>query len=291
MARSTDRTGPSVRSQLAQGSAWLKTGDAQALAARAGTGGVDPAVLAAAIDEVLAPAGWEVLRSTDPSRSGETATNMNFLTSEDLRDEIEQAVKDDQEVDSVTTAVNKGFRMFVAGLFTPKTGVRQGPSAGRTVAVNFRPNSVLRQQVQERGGKPSRVAYHYLMFRYGLGLYAPEVLPKGPQRNPYMPRVVRDAVRAAAKGSGDQVDAIVNEGFQKFLDGSFTPQPVEWPAEVAQDMVPLRMHPAEDLFNRVQAACVEHAVFNAKTGPNQIAVDYLLDQLGIAPDGTVDAAG
>ena len=290
MARSTNRTGPSVRSQLAQGSAWLKTDNARALAASAGSGGVDPAALAAAIDEVLAPAGWESLRSTDPSRSGETASNMNFLTSQDLRDEIEQAVKDDPEVDSVTTAVNKGFRLFVAGLFTPKEGVRQGPSSGRTVAVNFRPNSVLRRQVQELGGKPSRVAHHYLMFRYGLGLYAPEVLPKGPQRNPYLPRVVRDAIRAAAAHSGDRVDAIVNEGFQKFLDGSFDPQPVEWPDGVAQDMVTLRMHPAEELFERVKAACAEHAVFNAKTGPNQIAVDYLMDQLGIAPDGTADTA-
>lgn len=278
MARTpADRSTHSIRDTLTQASAKL---------AAVGSPG-----LAEAVDAVLAPGGWELLRGTDPSRTEGTERNLAINIPETIRDQIRAAVAADAEMESVTAAVNHGYWLFLNGSFIPAG--RQGRSvegSGARVNLNVRPSGQMREQIVAAGHSAAAVASHYLMFRYGLGPYASDArksLPKGAQRNPEVPRRIRDQIRAAAAASGDLVDDIVNEGFQKFLDGDFDPQPVVWRPEDAADMVPLRMHPDDDLFERVKQAVKDRP--GGVLRPAQLAIDYLLDQLGIDPE-TPDTA-
>lgn len=273
MARTpADRSASSIRATLTQASAKLSA--------------VGSPGLAEAVDAVLAPGGWELLRGTDPSRSEGTERNLAINIPETIRDQIRAAVNEDPEMESVTAAVNHGFRLFLNGSFTPAG--RQGRSvdgSGARVNLNVRPSGQMRDQITQAGHSAAAVASHYLMFRYQLGPYAGgarEVLPKGAQRNPEVPRRIRDRIRELAAAAGDRVDDIVNEGFQKFLAGEFDPQPVVWSADDLADMVPLRMHPSDDLFERVKEAARKRP--QGALRPAQVAIDYLLDQFSIEAD-------
>ncbi|AKZ60795.1 hypothetical protein SAM23877_p086 (plasmid) [Streptomyces ambofaciens ATCC 23877] len=277
--RSTTR--PSLRDGLAEVSAFV-----------AGTQRAD---LAAFVDAALAPGGWEQLRATDPSRV-EGSHNLAMNIPESIRDQIKAAAAADPAATTLTAKVNEGLAEYLAGRFKmPRWVDRRSVQPEARVNLNVMASKLLstqatekiRQETHDRRASSARVAAEYLMFTYKLGRYAPGArvaLPQGAERNPEVPRRVRDLIRELSAASGERVHDIVNEGFQKFLDGEFDPQPVVWSAEDAADMVPMRMRPNDALHDRVKEACKGHPVLNAKTGPNVLAIDYLLDQLGIEAD-------
>lgn len=281
MARTpADRSAPTLRQHLAQASARLAA--------------VESPELARYIDEVLAPGGWEKLRATDPSRT-EGSVNLAINIPESLRDQIWEAAKADPAGTTLTAKVNEGLGEYLAGRFTmpewvdqrsvqPEKRVNLNVSASRLLTVQA--SEKVREESGDRRASAARVAAEYLMSVYRLGRYAEDykqrpVLARGAQRNPEVPRRIRDQIRELAAASGDRVDDVVNEGLQKFLDGSFDPEPVVWRAEDMADMTPLRMHPNDDLFEQVKQACKAHAVLNAKTGPRTVAVAYLLEEFGL----------
>lgn len=241
--------------------------------------------LADALEALLLPYGWVSLKNTDPAVSGEMDTNMAIKMREDYRAAVTAAVEADPETESVTEAVNEGLALFLAGRFVLPERVRTPGAVPQTlVNLNVRPSKVLNQQVKAAGGVTPKVAREYLLFKYGIGPYAAgpasaAVLARGSQRNPALPRVVRDLIRAKAAESEERVDDIVNEGFTRYLDGAFVLEPVEWPAGWEDDKANLKMHPNDALFEQVKER-------GGPRAPMQVAFAYLLDQFGIEPDGT-----
>lgn len=242
--------------------------------------------LADALEGLLLSYGWVSLKNTDPAVMGGKDTNLPIKMREDYRAAITAAVEADPETESVTEAVNEGLALFLAGRFVVPDRARapRGAVAHPMVNLNVRPSLVLNQQVKAAGGVPSKVAAEYLLFKYGIGPYAAgpasaTVLARGSQRNPALPRVVRDLIRAKAAESEERVDDIVNEGFTRYLDGEFVLEPVEWPAGWEDDKANLKMHPNDALFEQVKER-------GGPRAPMQVAFAYLLDQFGIEPDGT-----
>lgn len=283
MARTpADRSAPTLRQYLAQASARLTA--------------VDSPELAAYVDEVLAPGGWEQLRATDPSRrSAEGKPNLAISLPKSIRDQIWEAFEASSGGVPLTSVANEGLREYLAGRFTmPEWVDQRSVQPEERVNLNVRaPRELItqatekiRRETGDNRASAARVAAEYLMFVFNVGRYAPghrqrPMLARGAQRNPEMPRRVRDEIRRLAAASGDWVDDVVNEGFQKFLDGSFDPAPVVWRPEDMADMVVLKMHPNDGLFNQVKEACKTHPVLNAKTGPRTVAVAYLLEEFGL----------
>lgn len=287
-------TAPSLREQLAEAPAYLKASA--------------PAHIAEAIGAVLAPGGWEHLRATDTSLDeGKKNLALNIPTS--LRDEIRAAHAADASKMSLTARVNEGFTAYLEGRFEPVRRAghvylegRFDPESGKTeprVNMNVTASALLQRQVKEKVQRsqpdkrkgPAWVAVEWLMSEYGLGAYAEgarPVLAKGTQRNFQVPARIRDLIRKLSAASGDRVDDIINEGWQAFLDGSFVPQPVTWLEADRAEMGWLAVHPNDELFERVQAACKGRAGLTALYGPSRVAIDYLLDQLGIDPQAPAE---
>ncbi|MFF8422904.1 hypothetical protein [Streptomyces sp. NPDC015680] len=248
---------------------------AQLAAASARLHEVDSPALAAAVETVLAPRGWAALRATDTD--GTAGPNLSVLMDKAARDQIMAAAK--AAGTSVTDDVNEGFRSFLAGEFTPRKPVRARYGAAvERVNLNVTPALSLRQQVEEQAGmSAANVAADYLMRKYKAGPYtagyAADSLPPGTVCNPQVPRTVRDEIRSRAAAAGNKVTDDVNEGWQKYLDGQFTPETLAW--SDTSDMVNLRMNPNDDLHDKLRAV--------KGIRPLQVAIAYLLAKYGIDP--------
>jgi len=289
--RSTSQ--PSLREHLAQVPAWLKP--------------EAPAHIAQAVSAVLAPGGWEQLRATDPARE-EGSKNLAMNLPLSIRDAIkaaheEQAAaakKAGRDEVSLTAKVNEGLVAFLEGRFVPvQRPLRKAAQPEARRNLNVTASALLQRQAAEKAQQiasdPRRgaawVASEWLMHEYGLGPYAQDlrpVLEKGGQRNFQMPTRIRDLVRSLSAASGDSADDIINEGYQAFLDGRFDPQPVVWQEADQADMGLLKVHPNNALFEQVQAACKGRPGLGSLYGPSRVAIDYLLDQLGIDPEAPAD---
>ncbi|WP_331763214.1 hypothetical protein OG571_47660 (plasmid) [Streptomyces sp. NBC_01369] len=229
--------------------------------------------LAAWVDAVLAPRGWAALRATDPD--GTAGPNLSVMLDRLARDQIVAAAE--AAGTSVTDTVNEGYRSFLAGEYTPRKPVRAryGASAER-VNLNVTPVLSLRQQVEEAAGmSAAHVAADYLMRTYKAGPYAGDSAEAPPAtgtvRNPQVPRAVRDQIRARAKAAGRMVTDDVNEGFQQYLAGEFTPDAPVW--SDTSDVVNLRINPNDDLYVQVASA--------KGLRPLQIAIAYLLHKYDV----------
>jgi hypothetical protein len=321
----------SIRTKLTAASSLLRKVDPSVL----NDPDITPASLiqaADAVDAVLAPNGWWLLvpeETAEPEPEAEETEqpkrNLPFSFPKHLRDKVNRSVKRDpllkhlpEKKRTLTLVVEKGFEEFLAGRFRPLPplpGKQVHPEG--VVNLNVRVKESLRKQAQEAGAKPGNIATQYLMFRYKLGRYAPDVrepLKRGALRLPEVPRWVRDEIRRGAQESGDWVNDLVNEGLQKFLDGTFEAFPRRWSEEDRQDMVPLSMNPNDDLYEQVQRVweqkqqeaesrwktlSAEEQAKEREQGmgkvsptvgwpyphggvrPSQVAIDYLLDQFGI----------
>lgn len=231
--------------------------------------------LAAWIDKALAPKGWVALRATDPA--GASVPNLPISMDKTVRDQIVAAAQ--AAGTSVTADVNEGYLGVLAGEYTPRKPVRARYGAAAEKAnLNVTPARSLMQRVEEATGmSAANVAADYLMHKYGLGPYAADSAETPPApgavRNPQVPRTVRDEIRARAKAADRMVTDDVNEGFQKYLAGKFTPEAPVW--SDTSDMVNLKMNPNDDLHLQVASA--------KGLRPAQVAIAYLLHKYGIDP--------
>ncbi|MEU1327145.1 hypothetical protein [Streptomyces microflavus] len=226
--------------------------------------------LATYVDTALALGAFRI-------RESGTGDSLSIRLPESARDAIEDAA-DDMGVTSLSTVVDEGFRRFLAGEFTVggRTYERRG-TAEKKVNLNVRPAALLREQVLATGTSPMHVAADYLMRVFETGPYRvgdrAQALEPGSDRNPTVPLPVRERIRAASAGLAS---VHIEEGFQKFLDGEFTPAAPVWPA--GAELVPLRVRPNNALFDQVAAA--------TDLRPMQVGIAYLLHKYGIDPTAT-----
>ncbi|THA29159.1 hypothetical protein E6R18_24930 [Streptomyces sp. A1277] len=234
---------------------------------------VDSPDLADAVDEVLTPRGWAALRATESIR----ANNLSiFLTAID-RDRITSGAKSART--TISDAVNAGFRKVIAGEYTPQQPetARKG-TAKNKVNLNVTPSLALRERVEAKTGMlAAHVAADYLMHEFKAGRYADDYegapLAPGAERNPQVPRAIRQLIRDRAKAAGRKVSDDVNEGYRKYLAGEFVPGDVVWVDE--SDLVNLRITPNDDLHAQVREA--------TGRGVLKVAIAYLLAKYGIDP--------
>lgn len=274
-------TSPDLRTQL------------QAAATHLRAGGRPAPELAEYVRKVLLPGGWKELRATDKESS---EPNLSLRIARPYRDAIVAAAAD--KVVTVTSVVNEGFEKFLAGEFKARDREKvrvqeRRPTGEQKVNLNVTPNAALLAQVRDSGMIPMHVASDYLMHYFEVGPYDPdytEPLPSGSDRNPKIPLVLRDRIRDAAAERGRLVHQDMNEGFQKYLDGTFlpvthehlatkrTPFVPEWPKDV--EMAILKVRPNNDLFDQVKVAA---RTKSPELRPIQIGLAYVMDKYGIDP--------
>ncbi|MGV2914762.1 hypothetical protein [Streptomyces alfalfae] len=165
MARKPSSSASTIRARLTAASAKLtQSGEPE---------------LAAAVDEVLAPGGWGVLRraeaAVNPASAGER--NLAVQLTETARDLIKERAAD--RGNTITNDVNEAFTKFLAGEFLPSRPQRSPRNSGVTkVNLNSRPDGALRAQVEtaakERAEelgwepKPAHIAADWLMKKYRI---------------------------------------------------------------------------------------------------------------------------
>ncbi|MFF4338058.1 hypothetical protein [[Kitasatospora] papulosa] len=265
-------TSPDLRTQL------------QAAATRLRAGGEPAPDLAEYVRKVLLPGGWKELRATDKESS---EPNLTIRIARQYRDAVVAAAAD--QVVTLTSVVNEGYKKFLAGEFKTRDrekvrGQERRPTGEQKVNLNVTPNAALLAQVRDSGVLPMHVAGDYLMHYFKVGPYAPgytEPLPSGSDRNPTMPRALRDKIRDRAAELGHPVHQDMNEGFQKYLAGEFTPAVPEWPKNA--EMAILKVRPNNDLFDQVKVAARSKS---PELRPIQIGLAYVMEKYGIDPTDT-----
>ncbi|WP_228994328.1 hypothetical protein [Streptomyces sp. DH8] len=227
--------------------------------------------LASYVDTALALGAFRI-------RESGAGDNLSIRLPESARDAIEDAA-DDMGVASLGTVVDEGFRRFLAGEFTVegRTYERRG-TAEKKVNLNVRPAALLREQVAATGTSPMHVAADYLMKVFRTGPYAASnegaALEPGTARIPQVPRNVREQIRAA---SGFRASMDIEEGFTKLLAGEIDPVAPVW-ADTS-DMVPLKVRPNDDLFDKVKDRLKDVKGVT----PMHVGIAYLLDKYGLDP--------
>jgi hypothetical protein len=275
VARTPDTFGPSLRARLAQASAKLTEAHAPDLAA--------------AVDEVLAPGGWETLRHTDPARSEEPIRNLATNIPKAVRDEIAKAVEADPEAASISAMANKGLVEYLAGRFQmPERSSTYG-YGGQRVNLNWRPLHSLRAQIEERGVSVARVAVEYLMSYYRIGPYgldqkpAPSLARDLTQMHLHVPPGLAAAIRERLALMEADLRGLVEEGFTKVLAGSWKPFKIPKAAkgsEYERDILPVRVSGA--LVEQVRDRCPQlKEELGYRVTPPTIAIDYLISELGL----------
>ncbi|MGV9278145.1 hypothetical protein [Streptomyces griseosporeus] len=131
--------------------------------------------LAEAIDAVLAPRGWELLRK--PVNPTTAEPNMALWMNKAIKDAIYARAQAAGE--NLAEVVEEGFRKFLAGEFVPEKPVRSARGSDTAKDnLNVRPSKALRDRVQERCPQvseelgwevtPGRVAMSWLYSEYGI---------------------------------------------------------------------------------------------------------------------------
>jgi hypothetical protein len=146
--------------------------------------------LAEAVDAVLAPRGWELLKK--PASRANTEPNMALFMNKAIKTALEAKARAEAAEEAERTGgkpkaaatvlaavVNQGFEAFLAGEFVPAKPVRsvRGTSVEKS-NLNIGPSKALRDQVEklcpalsaELGWEvtPGRVAMAWLYSEYGI---------------------------------------------------------------------------------------------------------------------------
>ncbi|MEV6165789.1 hypothetical protein AB0L71_28520 [Streptomyces sp. NPDC052052] len=161
MARTPTSPARTIRARLAAASAKLTE-----------AGSPD---LAAAVDEVLAPNGWGLLRRTE--ENADTNPNLAIFMNKEIRESLK--AKAEAKGTTLTADVTEAFRKFVAGEFVPDAPIRSRRNSGAEKGnLNVRPDADLLQQVKDLAEQksaeygwtvtPARVASAYLMRKYRI---------------------------------------------------------------------------------------------------------------------------
>ncbi|MEU6016944.1 hypothetical protein ABZ826_23705 [Streptomyces sp. NPDC047515] len=164
MARRRNENAATIRERLTAASARLRE--------------VDSPHLADAVDEVLAPGAWGLIRKAEQVENPEKAGDPNLPISMPnfLRDEIKELAA--AAGANLTADVVEGLNAYVAGTFTPVDLPRatRGNATG-TANLNVRIPRALREQVEAKdddGPSPALVGRDWLMRKYKVGPYAPK---------------------------------------------------------------------------------------------------------------------
>jgi hypothetical protein len=137
---------------------------------------------AEAIDAILAPGGWRLLRPKDTGTGG---SNLALGMDKDLKTALVAAAEAKNA--SLSEDVSEGFRQFLAGQWTPdkpRRATRNSGATGSRTNLNVRPDGELRELVRQRLQTASaqagwritetHVAIGWLLHHYGID---PAALP------------------------------------------------------------------------------------------------------------------
>ncbi|MFI2620427.1 hypothetical protein [Streptomyces sp. NPDC018584] len=134
--------------------------------------------LAEAVEAVLQPRGWELLK---PPASTSGDPNVALFMSSTVKKALEEAAAESGQAPATVLAevVNEGWRKFLAGEFMPSPPVRA--PRGKAPAkenLNLRPSGALKEQVEEAAKAASaeagwqmsagKIAMAYLFDEYGI---------------------------------------------------------------------------------------------------------------------------
>ncbi|MEV8455476.1 hypothetical protein AB0467_34635 [Streptomyces sp. NPDC052095] len=161
MARTPTSSASTIRARLTAASAKLTEAGAPDLAA--------------AVDEVLAPNGWGLLRRTEEGANANP--NMAIFMNVEIRESLK--AKAAAKGATLTADVNEAFTKFLAGVFVPDAPSRSRRNSGAEKGnLNVRPDADLVQQVKDIAEQksaeygwtvtPARVASAYLMRKYRI---------------------------------------------------------------------------------------------------------------------------
>ncbi|WP_189554271.1 hypothetical protein [Streptomyces lavendofoliae] len=170
MARRTSRlTSTDARAGLTTAAKLLRASDHK-----------DAAKATAALDAVLAPGGWKLLR---PDYT--PGDNLPIYIDLGIREQLKAAAA--AEGSSLSQDVSEGFRAFVEGRWTPRQPQRAARNSGATGKkgnLNVRPDDELRRRARERAEVVSaelgwtvteaRLAAAWLIETYGLDTAEPD---------------------------------------------------------------------------------------------------------------------
>jgi hypothetical protein len=134
------------------------------------------AYLADAVDTVLEPRGWELLRPPAPTSS---APNLAIHMNVEIRELLKVKAKDAGV--SLSADANEAFREFLAGTFVPSKPIRSRRNSGAEKGnLNLGPDADLLQQVQAKVKelneakaydftlRPAGIVSVYLMQKYSV---------------------------------------------------------------------------------------------------------------------------
>lgn len=146
--------------------------------------------LAEAVDAILAPRGWELLKK--PASRANTEPNMALFMNKTIKTALEEKARAEAAEEAERTGgkpkaaatvlaavVNQGFEAFLAGEFVPAKPVRsvRGTSVEKS-NLNIGPSKALRDQVEQLCPAlsaeldwevtPGRVAMAWLYSEYGI---------------------------------------------------------------------------------------------------------------------------
>lgn len=142
---------------------------------------------AAAVDAVLEPGGWSMLRESE----GTFTTNLPLTTRKSVRDALKKAAQVRRR--TLTSLVTQGYREVLESTWTPPMRDKSGPipAGDSRVVLNVTVEDVLRKEVRRRlPGLSERLGYAVteggIAMAYLLKELAPELatlLPDTPEKS------------------------------------------------------------------------------------------------------------
>lgn len=244
---------------------------------------------AQAVDEVLAG---------EPGQVKEPLGNPNLALwiSKEMKDAIVAACR--EEGGNLTDDVDRGFRLFVAGKFTPKPPIRSKRGANVEKAnLNVRPSGAFREQVEELleaksaklGWKVtvSRVAVSYLLERYDIQEEEFSVRSgTGTVVRLPMPIALRTHFRKMEADNPDvSLNQLAEDGFRAALAGEFVPSKVAWSPADPEGERRLNVWVDAALYEQLRKALpVLSSQAGYQVSATSVATDWMKRQLGEPAD-------
>lgn len=247
--------------------------------------GLGEGELVEAVNAVLAPRGWELLKKPLAKQSN---PNMSLFMNKDLKDAIVAAAAESAD-GNLTDDVDRAFRLFMAGEFTPTPPVRsrRGSNLAKT-NLNVRPSGTFKDEAEELaeaksaelGWKvsASRVAISYLLEKYGIR-EEDFTVPAGGSVNVavWMPGYLRSHFREVEAGREDvSLNRLAEDGFRAVLAGEWIP-PNAPPSRDARLNVRVETAVHEELRKRLPVVTAQAGYPVSMTS---VVTEWLKKQLG-----------
>lgn len=284
MPRSNRRLTPTeTRVRLTNLSSWLKRPEP------GGAALFTEAEFAEAVDAILEPGGSDLLKEEQQGNP-----NLALWISKDMKDAIVAECR--EEGGNLTDLVDRGFRLFVAGKFTPRPPIRSRRGANiEKTNLNVRPSGAFREQVEELldaksaelGWKVtvSRVAVSYLLDYYDIREEEFSVKAgTGTVFRMLVPQALRSHFRTMEADNPDvSLDRLAEDGFRAALAGEFVPPKAPRTIGEGEEEGDRRLNVWVDaaLYEQLRKAL---PVLSAKAGyqvsASSVAMEWMKRQLG-----------